>query len=160
MCTLLERQSQVQKELLELAHEKRGVIIAGDTGRLSEIGALEMKLVARGASIERERGKLMPNVAALLGIDAGANVSSIAERAEPDEQSALRRLRRDLTETMSALRDANAANGELLDAQLEYTDIMLGVMAPRQDALNNFYGGDGRTRDGGVRRAGFLDGVL
>jgi flagellar biosynthesis/type III secretory pathway chaperone len=160
MCALLERQSRVQKELLTLSHEKRSVIIASDTARLGEISAREMGLIARGASIEREREKQMPRIAELLGVDGGADISAVADRAAPDEAGALRRLRRELTETMSALRDANTANRELLDAQLEYTDVMLGVMAPRQDALNNYYGGDGRTRDSGARRAGFLDGVV
>jgi flagellar biosynthesis/type III secretory pathway chaperone len=160
MCAVLERQWQVQKELLALAHEKGRVIISGDTVRLGEISAEEMRLISGSAAIERERSALIPGVTSLLGADGGGTVSAMAERAAPDESSALRKLQRELTETVRALRDANAANGELLDAQLEYTDIMLSVIAPRQDALNNYYGDDGRTRGGELRRAGFLDGVV
>jgi flagellar biosynthesis/type III secretory pathway chaperone len=162
MCELLERQSAAQGELLSLSHDKRRAIIACDTASLGEISSKEMRLISRASAIERERAALMPGTAALLGIDAAEiTLGVMAERGEPDEAARLRALHRELTETINSLRQSNRLCGELLNTQLDYTDAMLGAMAQGQgeDALNNYYGMDGRAILTDNSRRGFFDGL-
>jgi flagellar biosynthesis/type III secretory pathway chaperone len=160
MCALLVRHCDIQNALLALSHEKRRVIISGDTVRLGEINAQEMRLVAQTAAAERDRAKLAAGMAELIGAaDGEITVSAIIGGAQPDEARELRRVSRELLEAMSSLRETNRVNGELLDLQLEYTDAMLGAVAPPDDAINNFYGQDGAL-SASYARSGFFEGVV
>jgi flagellar biosynthesis/type III secretory pathway chaperone len=160
MCALLTRHGEIQNALMALSHEKRRVIISGDTARLGEINAEEMKLISQAAAAERGRTKLSAEIAALTGAaDGDMTVSAMIGCAQPDEAKELRRLQRELSEVMSSLKEANRVNGELLDLQLEYTDAMLCAVAPPDDAINNFYGQDG-TLSATSARSGFFEGVV
>jgi flagellar biosynthesis/type III secretory pathway chaperone len=160
MCALLSRHGEIQNALLALSHEKRRVIISSDTARLGEINAQEMKLISQTAAIERERARLTAELAALIGAEDGSlTVSAIIDGAQPDEAKEIRRLSRELLEAMSSLKETNRVNGELLDLQLEYTDAMLGAVAPPDDAINNFYGQDGALSAAAPLRSGFFEEV-
>jgi flagellar biosynthesis/type III secretory pathway chaperone len=158
---LLERQIAIQSALLALAHEKRRVIIGGDTQRLGAIGAEEMRLLSRSAAAEKERDTLRPSIAALLGLSAeDVTVGGIIGAATPEEAAALRVIQKELTRVLSALGEANAVNRDLLNAQLEYTEIMLNAIAPAHDPLNNLYGSDGRARGASGASTGLFGGSI
>ncbi|MDR2665811.1 MAG: flagellar protein FlgN [Oscillospiraceae bacterium] len=160
MCALLARHGETQSALLVLAREKRRVIISCDTQRLGEINAREMGLISKTAAAERDRTKLAAEIAALTGIsESELTVSAIIAVAEPDEARELKRIARELLETVASLREENRVNGELLDLQLRYTDAMLGTVAPPEDAINSFYAQDG-TLSGFAPRPGFFEGVV
>jgi flagellar biosynthesis/type III secretory pathway chaperone len=158
MLTLIESVKTAQEELLNLSYEARRVILSGDTVRLSEIVNGELRALSRINAAEKKRAAQLPGVAALLGLpEGGVTVSAIAERAAPDERDAFERLQKELSGLFTAQREMNAINQDLLEAQLEYSDAMMNVITPPEDALNNFYGGDGRTSDERRESTGFID---
>jgi flagellar biosynthesis/type III secretory pathway chaperone len=155
---LVESVKTAQEELLNLSYEARRVILSGDTVRLSEIVNGEMRALSRINTAEKKRAALMGRVAALLGLpEDGITVGAIIAYAEPDERDAFESLQKELSGLFAAQREMNAVNQNLLEAQLEYTDAMMNVITPPEDALNNFYGGDGRTSDERRESTGFVD---
>jgi flagellar biosynthesis/type III secretory pathway chaperone len=158
MLALIRSVKTAQEELLNLSHEARSVILCGDTARLSAIVNGELRALSRVNAAEKKRAALIPEVARLLGLpEDGVTVGAIVERAAPDERDAFEQLQRELTALFAAQREMNEINQDLLEAQLEYSDAMMNVIAPPEDTLNNFYGGDGRTSDERRESTGFLD---
>ena len=85
------------------------------------------------------------------------NVTSIAERAEPDERETIKRLQKELTALLTQHTDMNAENRELIKAHFEYTEALMDIMVGSEDPLNNFYGGDGKASPERKKATGFFD---
>jgi flagellar biosynthesis/type III secretory pathway chaperone len=158
MLALIESVKTAQEGLLALSYEERRVILNGDTARLSEIINAEMRTLSRINAAEKKRAALLPGIAALFGLPGnGVTFGAMIARAESDERDALEKLQKELSGLFVKQREMNAINQDLLEAQLEYTDAMMNVITPPGDALNNFYGGDGRTSDERQETTGFVD---
>jgi len=159
LCALLEEQKGILETMLKLSQEEREVIISADTERLSRIVRLEMKELTKLNQVEKRRTALHEQIAAELSLsDEELIVSVIAERAQPDEREALLALQESLTELVSKHRVINTENKELLRGHLEYTELMMELLNPPDDPLNNFYGGDGRAAPDRPKSTGFFSG--
>ena len=145
---LLEEQQQIQQQLLDLSHEKKRVIIENKTERLGEIVQLELRQLAALNALEKRRLKLLLQLSPFCGVPVSdLTVGMLIERAEEQQREPLRRLQRLL---VAMLREQTALNSEikdLLEAHLEYSEVMLNLMVDSQDPLNNLYSGTGRAED-------------
>lgn len=146
---LLEEQQQIQQLLLDLAYEKKQVIIENKTERLSEIVQLELKQLAALNALEKRRLKLMIQLSPLCGVPvAELTVGQLIPHAEEGEQRGrLQELQRRLVAMLREQSDLNRETQDMLEAHLEYSEVMLNLMVDSQDPINNIYSGQGRAED-------------
>ncbi|NLT57764.1 MAG: flagellar protein FlgN [Clostridiales bacterium] len=160
MIALLEDCGRMQRELLALSVEKRQVVTAGQTGRLSEITQLELKALAGLNALEKRRGGLAAAIAAETGADPQAlTVGRLAELApDPDLKRRLLQLQRELTALVGRLQELNRQNGELIKTHLDYGETMLNLMVEDAASPYNLYDEHGGAASGGgTIRPGLFD---
>ena len=156
---LLLEQKSVLESLLEMSREERQVIISGESKKLEDIVRLELKELSKLGAIEKKRAALHPDISAEFGLpESDISVSAIAERSEPDEREAIRKLQTELTALINQHSVLNQENRELIKTHLEYSESMLDLVFGSEDPLNNFYGGDGRAAPERKKTTGFFDG--
>jgi len=145
--------------MLELAGEKRRIIINSETEKLEGIVRLELRELSKLGAIEKKRAGLHKTIAEELNIQNGeVTVSAIAQRAQPDERDILTKLQTELITLIGQHADINTENRELIKAHLEYSEAMLELMMESEDPLNNFYGGDGKAAPERRKTTGFFNG--
>ena len=146
LVALLEEYRDVLQSLLDLSYEKRQTIIEAKTERLSEIVQAELRVLSEMKSLEKRRLTLVNEIAPEFGVPASElTVSRIADGAEYEQANRLRALLVEMDAIVGSQVQLNSANKELLDAHLEYSEVMLNLMIDSADPLNNFYSEDGST---------------
>jgi len=159
LCALLTEQKEVLSNMLTLAKEERQIIISGESDKLESIIRLELKELNKLGAIEKKRLALHEVIAVELGLQSDElTVTKIAEKAQPDEQEAIRKLQTELTPIIEEHSAVNMENRELIKAHVDYSETMLELMVGTEDPLNNMYGGDGKAAPERKKATGFYDG--
>jgi len=159
LCSLLTEQKEVLGNMLALAKEEQQIIISGESNKLENIIRLELKELNKLGAIERNRLELHKYIAAELGIkEEDITVTKIAEKAEPDEREAIRKLQSELVPLIEEHAAINKENRELIKAHVEYSETMLELMVGSEDPLNNMYGVDGKAAPDRKKATGLYDG--
>jgi len=159
LCILLQEQKEVLGNMLELAKEERQIIVSGESDKLENVIRLEIKELNKLGAIEKKRLALHKVIATELGLqDEEITVSKIAEKAQPEEREAIRKLQTELMPVIEEHAAVNMENRELIKAHIEYSETMLELMVGSEDPLNNMYGGDGRAAPEKKKTTGFYDG--
>jgi len=159
LCTLLQEQKEVLERMLELADEERKILIAGESEKLENVIRLELKELNKLGAVEKKRLALHKVIAAELGLqDDEITVSNIAEKSQPDERDAIKKLQTELMPLIEEHSSVNKENRELIKTHVEYSETMLELMVDSEDPLNNMYGGDGKAVADRKKSKGFYDG--
>ena len=159
LCRLLQEQKEVLLNMLELAKEERQIIIKGESDKLEDVIRLELKELNKLGAVERKRLALHKSIAIELGLpEDEITVSNIADKAEPDEREAIRKLQTELVPIIEEHAAVNKENRELIESHIEYSQTMLELVTESEDPLNNMYGGDGRATPDKKKATGFYDG--
>lgn len=154
----LQEQKQVLEQLLALSHEKREVIIAGNTDRLTEIVQLELRSLSTIRHIERGREQRVAELSAVSGVPAETlTISALIELAQGEQRLQLKRLQVELVQLLGAQMTINRLNAQLLETQLEFSNVMLNLLVGTDDPLNNIYSGDGLAAGGMRANVGLFD---
>lgn len=159
LCAILEEQKDVLKNMLELAKEERQIIINNESDKLESVVRLEFKELSKLGGIEKRRLSIINAIAMDLQMPVNdITVTKIAEKAEPDERRAIRKLQEELTPLIEEHTALNKENRQLIEAHIEYSQTMMELMVGSEDPLNNMYGGDGRTNQEIKKNMGLYDG--
>jgi len=160
LCILLQEQKDVLGNMLQLAKEERQIIINGESDKLESVIRLELKELNKLGAIEKKRLALHNIIAAELGFkeDEDITVSKIAEKAEPEEHDAIKKLQTELMPIIEEHTAINLENRELIKAHMEYSETMLELMVDSEDPLNNMYGGDGKAAPDRKKSTGLYSG--
>jgi len=159
LCALLQEQKEALGNMLELAKEERQIIIGGESDKLENVIRLELRELNKLSAVEKKRLALHEVIADELDIqDDEVTVSKIAEKVEPEERDAIRKLQAELMPLIEEHAAVNMENRELIKAHVEYSQTMLELMVGSEDPLNNMYGGDGKAASDKKKATGFYDG--
>ena len=141
----LQEQTQIYKDLQELAREKNAVLIAADTEKLSEITKEEWRLLKKAGKLETARMKLIAVHSAGQPNELDT-LDKLIDRAESNEQEQLKVIKEDLLSTIENYKELNELNRQLLEIHLEYTDYMLNVFS-QVNSYGNSYDSSGNEND-------------
>jgi len=159
LCELLSEQKTLLENMLVMAREEQQIIIRGESEKLEDIVRKELRELSKLGAAEKKRTTLHKAIAAELGMPAEElTVTAIAERAEPDERTAIVKLQKELTELISQHTTLNLENRDLIEAHMDYSETMLDLMVGVEDPLNNFYGDDGKASPDKKKTTGLFDG--
>jgi len=158
LCKLLEEQKSMLENLLELSRDERRIILSGEAEQLESVVRLELRELSKLSAIEKKRIALHKEISAEFGLpEQELTVSAIAERAQPDESEAIKKLQVELTRLITQHTELNNENRELIKAHLEYSDAILDLVVDSEDPLNNFYSGDGKATLEKKKTTGLFD---
>jgi flagellar biosynthesis/type III secretory pathway chaperone len=128
---LLEKENSEYEKLLELSMQKTPVIIQGDIANLEKITDEEQIIVSSVNRLDKEREKVMNDIATVLNKDVqtlklSLLITLLAER--PAEQRRLSDIRRKLKITMDQMMRVNEHNRELIQSSLEMIQYNMNVL--------------------------------
>ena len=159
LCAILQEQKAVLQNMLELAKEERQIIISGESDKLENMIRLELKELNKLGAIEKRRTELNLAICYEMNIpEKELTVTRIAEKANPDESAAIKKLQEELTPLIAEHTAINKENRQLIEAHIEYSQTMLELMVGPEDPLNNMYGGDGKAASERKKSTGLFDG--
>ena len=158
LCTILGDQKAILEDMLRLSLEERRIIVNGEAERLESIVRQELKELSKLGAAEKKRLELHGAISAEFGLpESQVNVKSIAQRATNAEREAIIVLQSGLMGLIEQHVAINNENRELINAHIEYSEMMIDLLVDSEDPLNNFYGGDGKAAPDKKKTTGFFD---
>lgn len=128
---LLEQENEEYEKLLELSMQKTPVIIEGDTDKLEKITDEEQIIVGRVNRLDKDREKVMDDIAAVLNKDVHTlklNQLTAILAGRPAEQKRLSGIHDKLKITMNQMVRVNNHNRDLIQSSLEMVQYNMNVL--------------------------------
>ncbi|WP_028393524.1 flagellar protein FlgN [Bacillus cihuensis] len=135
--TVLDKLIKLHKGLYELASRKTEIIKRSDMDALTALLNEEQKYVKAIEMIDREREATVHEflMARSPGM-AKATLTEIIEMVDGPEKQELVRLRAELNDEVSHLKEKNSLNQQLIYQSLQYVNLSLDMLRPRPQEYN------------------------
>lgn len=155
---LLEQLDTVHLHMLDLAAEKKKVIIANEVESLIKIMNQEAKLVKQIEILEQKRAASAQQYLRERGIksELNLNLTELSRLVfDVEEKKRLLAIQEKLSETLQKLKRANELNQKLIEQSLSFIDLSLDILVgrPNQDVTYHHPA----DRSGNVTRSGLFD---
>lgn len=134
---VLDRENTEYGSLTVLAGEKTSAIVKGDIEGLGKITEDEQEIVGKIQTIEKQRGKILADIANVVNRDVETlKLSNLIQMLEkmPDQQKKLIDVHERLKETIENLKAVNERNQMLLMDKLEMVDFNLNMIRALKSA--------------------------
>lgn len=134
---VLDREQFEYEKLLILAEKKTSAVVKGDVDSLSKITEDEQEIVGRIRTMERQRTKVLADVANVVNRDVETLklIDLIQMLAKvPDQQEKLRDVQERLEKTTEQIRMQNEKNQLLLQEKLEMVEFNLSMIRAMKSA--------------------------
>lgn len=128
--------NDLHKQLLDIAEEKKQVIIKNDVEGLSQLMTKESRLLKQVAEAEGERQQMAQQFLQEKGIRSQLNltVTEIARLVfQAEERMELLNIQRDLSDTLHKLKERNVILQELLQQSLSFVEYSLNLYMSRPE---------------------------
>jgi len=129
----LEQLIKLHQGFNKLASKKKNIIIEGDTDALTALLMDEQKYVKAISQIEIKRQEA---VQTFLNSQQNAAFDRVMEEAQPSEAEVLQRLKIELLEEVTQLKEQNEFNQQLLVQSLQFVNLSLDVLRPQDRNYN------------------------
>lgn len=129
----LEQLIKLHQGFNKLASKKKNIIIEGDTDALTALLIDEQKYVKAISQIEIKRQEA---VQTFLKHPKNATLNQVMEEASPEEAEILQRLKIELLEEVTQLKEQNELNQQLLVQSLQFVNLSLDVLRPQDRNYN------------------------
>lgn len=132
----LENLNLCYVRLIELAEEKRTILIQNQKDKLMPIVNQENRLIKELQAVEKQREQIFSNFMQENGLEAKAplSVSDIAKMTVSlQDKKRLLACGERLSESVNKLRDLNHFNQEMIAQSLEYVQYTLDLIVPEDD---------------------------
>lgn len=148
MASLIEALFSVLKEetdhyttLLDMADNKKDVIIKGDVPSLQEITKREQELAGHILCLEKQRKQTLEDICLVLGKEPqNITINSLIESLQGEDKIKLKELNEKLTGILIKLQEENESIKVLLRQSLEFIDFTVNaVQSMSQNISNNTY---------------------
>ncbi|WP_182480604.1 flagellar protein FlgN [Peribacillus asahii] len=129
----LEQLIKLHQDFNKLASKKKNIIIEGDTDALTALLMDEQKYVKAISQIEIKRQEA---VQTFLDSQQNATFDQVIEEAPSFEAEILQRLKMELLEEVTQLKEQNEFNQQLLVQSLQFVNLSLDVLRPQDRNYN------------------------
>lgn len=127
----LDEQLDCYNKILELQEIKTGVIVNNQVEDLQKVSAVERELVGRVSRLERERERVLKDIAMVLNQkEDDLSMLRLAELIgqEKEESKTLIRLRESLIAKLQQVKEKNNQNAQLVEHALNYVEFTLNAL--------------------------------
>jgi flagellar biosynthesis/type III secretory pathway chaperone len=157
---LLEEETGCYTLLLEMADNKKDVIINGDLPGLQKLTKQEQELAGLLLRLEKKRSTLLDDICLVTNRKPeDMTVSKLIEmlQGQKDEQSRLTNAVEALTTVVIPLKEANQLNQQLIEQSLEFVDFTMNALQSSKEPItSNSYKPSGKAY-GQAQSTNFFD---
>ncbi len=143
---IIEKESAIYQEVLELAREKKQIIIDGKIQELEVITKREQVLVGSLIKLENLRSSTVEEIVGELGIRSIDNVTELVGYLDETTQRHLLNLKSKLSETVDLLSDENSLNNKLIEQSLDMIEFNMNLITGF-NSEGTSYGSDADEKD-------------
>jgi flagellar biosynthesis/type III secretory pathway chaperone len=129
----MEKLLKLHQSLYELSTKKTDIVIKGDMDALNQIIKDEQAHIAAINKFENERQKFAEVL--LPGVD-NPSISDCLEAVGGTHKEALNRLRTELLEIVTQIKDKNELNQQMIYQSLQFVNLSLHLFAPQPEDFN------------------------
>ncbi len=158
---ILDRESKEYEDLLEVSLRKSSVIVKGDLEALNAITEEEQQAVVRINRLDKEREKIMNDVARVLDMDVKelklSDLLQVLERRPQERQKFAASYDR-VKRAVLRMKEVNEQNRQLVEDALEMTRFELNMLQAMRSAPETANYGANAVNDGsllGITKGGF-----
>ncbi len=144
----LEYEVLLMGSILEMGREKTDHLIHHRTVELSALTVREQAVAEQLTQLEKVRMQLSEKVASSLGItEASPTLSDLCEKMEASQREPLEKMLNKLRNTMTALREQNILNTQLIGQAMEFVNFNIQLLAKPSAAVPQYGRGGRDTSD-------------
>jgi len=143
---LLKKEQDLYNEILELAKEKRQIIVEGKIKELEQMTKREQRMISMLLGVEKKRSAVVEGLVKELGIGTVNNISELLEHLDVDTAREFLEIKESLSVSVKKLSNENDVNSKLIGQSLEIIDFNMNLLA----SINNEnvgYGSDADEKD-------------
>lgn len=135
---LLAKEKEVYAKLLQIAGEKKRVIVTNQLKALEQMTAQEQGYIKAVVQLEKLRTKVVEELSRQYDAQHIERLSDLVPYLSSKDQSMLIDLKDDLSGTIMNLTDANTLNGDLISQSLEFINFSYELYREMQSAGSNY----------------------
>lgn len=144
LISILQGETQVYDQMLELCREETKTLIAGNVARLDEIVKIQTNLIKQVGIYEMQRVECVSRIADELHLEADKiTVSTLTEKLDEHDASALKLIEKHLSAVLAEFKDLNEMNSQLIRNSIDFIDYTLGLLLDVAEEIN--YDAEGKT---------------
>ncbi|WHY94162.1 flagellar protein FlgN [Neobacillus cucumis] len=130
----LEAMIDAHTRLLDLAKEKRAILVEGNTLRLQELIQRESSCVGEIQKLELERKNFVQNYFNQMGlINPSPTLEELIKNANnPLAKSTLNKIAQQLRILVKEITNINESNQQLIQTSLSYVEFSLSMLVPKE----------------------------
>lgn len=134
LLTILNKELDLYKEIVELVKKQTDIIKKGDIDGLNELLKTQQKYVTSITVLEEERQKELARI--FPGKRELPTITNCIEMAVDQEKVQLTRVYDDLMSVLQKIQEINELNQQLLEQSLEFVNFSMNLLRPQKDNLN------------------------
>lgn len=137
---VLEEETGCYELLLEMANNKKDVIIEGELPSLQEMTKQEQELAGLLLRLEKKRSNIVDDICLVTNKDSkDMTVSKLIKLldGQKEEQNRLIEVTNRLVKNVEALRGINKSNNQLLKQSLDFIDFTLNAIQSSREPITN-----------------------
>jgi flagellar biosynthesis/type III secretory pathway chaperone len=156
----LEQTQRLYSRMLEIIEEEKIAATLADTQRLSVAGSEKQDLMAQLGRLDRERTRLLQQIAEALGVPFGRlDLATLADHIGQPYRETLRDLNASLRTIINKVHNANEECCALIKHCLKLVQNTLGFFQHCMGSVD-VYGASGNMRDPSLRNGRLLSGEV
>lgn len=130
---ILRDESDIYAALLDIAEEKKQIIIENKVKDLERATLKEQALAGSLVKLENTRSKIVEDIMLEEGIQGVNTISELANKLDPLSRENLNKEKLGLLNSIGELKAVNSLNSELIEQSLRFIDLNLSLIGERDD---------------------------
>lgn len=125
---VLNKEYEIYKYYLELAKEKKDVIIHGKMKELTRITGKEQEVTASIQKVDQIRTQIVGNILYELNVKTVSSITELAEHLEASWKKKVLDLKDELNGVLLEIQNINELNKKLIEQALDYVELNMNMM--------------------------------
>ncbi len=126
---ILEKESGLYRDILELSRHKTSTIVEGKVSELEQITRVEQKILLNVGGLEQQREEAVKQLASHMKMQADQlNLGLVVEEAQENLKDKFISLKDEIASILNELKEVNDLNSHLIEKSLEYIDFSMNLI--------------------------------
>ncbi len=146
----LNKEYEVYEEVLEIAKNKRKIIVEGRIKELDGITGREQSMILTIAKLENIREVIIRNIVEELNIDSIENISELTQYLDDKSKREIIDIRDKFADILKTVKNENDLNSKLIEQSLEYIEFNKNLLTTLEHS-GSTYGSKADEKDSKVK---------
>ncbi|SHJ66444.1 flagellar protein FlgN [Paramaledivibacter caminithermalis] len=142
----LNKEYEIYKKVLEIAKQKRRIIIEGRIKDLDGITSKEQAMIISIGKLENIRQSILKNIANEFDTNEVQNISELSEHLDDESKKEIFDIRDKFDDILKNIKNENDLNSKLIKQSLEYIEFNKNLLTSLENE-GSTYGSDADEKD-------------